>query len=181
MLSSSICKKNYSLGNSEFFYVICGYSFMLHPKVFAPCPNPSTISFMLYGNLYVICCTSVFQHMVSADMCWSWDFSMLKRWSAEFLYYAFILFMKHEILLIWFLILENTEWRNLPRKILLKFFQNFRNGSKWSIYTYVWVIAYSEQYFFPLHDFLDDTEWRNLQPNISRHFFKKLQKWFQMV
>ena len=27
------------------------------------------------------------------------------------------------------------------------FFKNFRNGSKWSKYTYVWVIAYSERYF----------------------------------
>ena len=42
------------------------------------------------------------------------------------------------------------------------FFKNVRNGSKWSQYTYVWVIAYSEQYF-SCYDIFWKTRnfWRN--------------------
>ena len=60
------------------------------------------------------------------------------------------------------------------------FFKNFRNGSKWSKYTYVWVRAYLEQYvpitrFFGKHGILD---------GILRNFFESLKtdsKRFQMV
>ena len=67
---------------------------MSHPKMFAPCPNPSTIAFMLYANLFVICCTPVFQDMVSSDKCWfSFGlFSKQKRWSAESFYDIYLHF-----------------------------------------------------------------------------------------
>ena len=44
-----------SVGKSEILYVICRYSFMLHPKKFAPCLNPSPT----WAILFVICLISL--------------------------------------------------------------------------------------------------------------------------
>ena len=49
------------------------------------------------------------------------------------------------------------------------FFKNFRNGSKWSKYTYVRVIAYSERYFSRYEIFWKT---RNFRLN-SAEFFQK--------
>ena len=36
-------------------YVICQYSFMLHPKMYGPCPNPSTICEFLHVMCLLMC------------------------------------------------------------------------------------------------------------------------------
>ena len=60
------------------------------------------------------------------------------------------------------------------------FFKNFRNGSKWSKYTYVWVVAYSERYFSRYEIFWKTRHFRRN----SAEFFKSLKtdsKQFEMV
>ena len=49
------------------------------------------------------------------------------------------------------------------------FFKNFRNGSKWAKYTYVWVIAYSERYFSCYEIFWNTWNFRRN----SAEFFQK--------
>ena len=55
-------------GQKWTLYVICRYSFMLHPKTFAPCPIPSTI----WAIRYIICSISLMLCAYSYVTCGVW-------------------------------------------------------------------------------------------------------------